>query len=153
MIPGPLDALCDRPFLGTHRCLELAIPNLASRRALTFLGGKRCGTLRPLPSRPLAPVSQLDAETSLSSTSSDQHWYFSPLLSLRERAPRVACPGCLYLADAHEEKKDAACWPEECRDCLRCTALALTKTGVTDRTFVAIHTLIGIGNGMSRASS
>lgn len=35
----------------------------------------------------------------------------SPLLSLREQASRVACPGCLYLADAHEEEKDAACCP------------------------------------------
>jgi hypothetical protein len=35
----------------------------------------------------------------------------SSLLSLRERASRVACPGCLCLADAHEEKKDAACCP------------------------------------------
>ena len=66
---------CGRLFLGTHRCLELAYFK-SFWRALKFLGGKRCGTLRPFPSRPSAPVSQLNADTSLSSTSSSQHWYY-----------------------------------------------------------------------------
>jgi len=65
---------CDRLFLGTHRCLELAYP-ISFWRALKFLGGKRRGTLRPFPSRPSAPVSQLNADTSLSSASLSQHWY------------------------------------------------------------------------------
>jgi hypothetical protein len=36
---------------------------------------------RPLPSRPSAPVSQLNAETSLSSASFNQHWYSLPFCS------------------------------------------------------------------------
>ena len=30
LLPGTLDALCDRLFLGTHRCLELAYLKKAS---------------------------------------------------------------------------------------------------------------------------
>jgi len=52
------------------------LPTKSFWRALKFLGGKRCGTLRPFPSRPSAPVSQLNADTSLSSASSSQHWYY-----------------------------------------------------------------------------
>jgi hypothetical protein len=55
--PGTLDALCDRPFLGTHRCLELAYP-LAFGEQL-FPGRERRGTFRPLPSRPSGPVFRL----------------------------------------------------------------------------------------------
>jgi len=82
--PRNTGCTCDRLFLGTHRCLELAYLK-SFWRALTFLGGKRRGTLRPFPSRPSAlfPSStQIPHFLRLIESA----LVLSPLLSLREQA-------------------------------------------------------------------
>jgi len=69
----------------------------------------------------------------------------SPLLSLREQASCVACPGCLCLADAHEEEKDAACCPLTSRLLATHCVRFAEGDGCTDRTLVAIRTSFVLG--------
>lgn len=124
----------------------------SSWRALKFLGGKRCGTLRPFPSR---PSPQSPSSTQIPHFLQPHRVSTGTLCS--SVPPRasicVACPGCLSLADALEEQKDAACCSLMPRLLATHCARPLTETGAMDRTFVAIRTKLCIGNGMSRASS
>ena len=112
-IQETLDALADRPFLGTHRCLELAYP-LAFGEQL-FPGRERCGTFRPLPSRPSGPVFQLKRRnlTFLRLRSSA-----GTLLSPRPSASRHLAwlaPDASCLPDARAEREDAATVPSRAR--------------------------------------
>ena len=128
---------CGRLFLGTHRCLELAYP-LAFGEQL-FPGRERCGTFRPLPSRPSGPVFQL------------KHRYLTflrlrigsgTLLSLVPPRADITrgLPRMPPASRTHAERGKMQRLFRRVRDCLGCTAFELPKDEHTDRTFVAIHT-------------
>ena len=111
--PRNTGCTCDRLFLGTHRCLELAYP-LAFGEQL-FPGRERCGTFRPLPSRPSGPVFQLKRRnlTFLRLRSSA-----GTLLSPRPSASRHhawLAPDASCLPDARAEREDAATIPSRAR--------------------------------------
>ena len=136
-IQETLDALADRPFLGTHRCLELAYP-LAFGEQL-FPGRERCGTFRPLPSRPSGPVFQLKRRNltflRLRSGSGTLLSQVPPRADITRGLPRMP-----PASRTHAERGKMQRLFRRVRDCLGCTAFELPKDEHTDRTFVAIHT-------------
>lgn len=144
LLPGTLDELCDRLFLGTHSCLELAYQK-RFWRALKFLGGLRCGTLRPFPSRPSAPVSQLITDTSLSSASSGQHWYFLLFCPSASRHHVCLAPDACISPTHKNRRKMQLAGPLLSRLLATHCVRLLKETGCTDRTFVAIRTSFVLG--------
>lgn len=91
----------------------IAVWNWLSKKLLESVEISRRFTLRyssPLPIPPLCPSLPARHRYLTFFGLIGSALVLSPLLSLREQASRVACPGCLYLADAQEQKKDAACW-------------------------------------------
>jgi len=128
---------CDRYFLGTHRCLELAYP-LAFGEKL-FPGVIVAVLFAPSHPAPLAQSSSSNAETALSSTFGAA-LVLSSLLSLREQTSRVACPGCLLSPGrTSREERCSSCPVERETACDALHSIA-AEAGHTDRTFVAIRT-------------
>jgi len=74
---------CDRPFLGTHRCLELAYPLALGEQP--FPGVNVAVLFAPSHPAPLAQSSGSNADTSPSSTLRARRWY-STLLPVPPRA-------------------------------------------------------------------
>ena len=115
-------------------------------RALKFLGGKRCGTLRPFPSRPSALVFQLNADTSLSSAASSQHWYYLLFCPSASRHHAWLAPDVCISPTHTKRRKMQLAGPLLPRLLATHCVRLLTETGCTDRTFVAIRTSLCTGN-------